>query len=596
MNIGFYFNVSKLSTDKKLFTKFKKATMNISSIDKTIRTILNSSYYKIPRFQRPYSWEREHIEDFWNDSIVESSGDYFIGSMVVYEITEDTYGVVDGQQRLTTITMLLGVLREAFKNIGEENLAKGTQGMIERKDLDDDLNYVLQTESSYPFFHENIQKFDDSDVSEIPVKKEEEHIKKGYDFLISLVNKEMVSIDEKSTISKKEKQEQKVEALKNIRDKILNLKVIYIELGNEDDAYIIFETLNTRGKDLRVSDLVKNHLTKMLPKSNKSVDLSKDKWTDARTIIEGSNADLNMDSFLHHFWLSKYEFTTQKKLFKSLKQIVNKRNAKDFLNDILNETKIYRETLDTTYREWKKEEEELKNSLQALTIFRVKQQIPMLLSVMREYEKGGLKLKRVKDIINAIECFHFIFTAITSQRSSGGISFMYAFHARQLEQANQKEKTKALDDLKKKLRDKLPSRDEFVTNFLELNYSSVFTKEKALIKYILTKYDKNYSKQAQTGTAIHYDQMTIEHIYAEKDSAKNIHINDIGKIGNLLLMEEGLNGNLGNKPFIEKKLIYLQSHIYLDDEVRNAIEWEEDDIIDRTKKIAERLFDTVFKF
>jgi uncharacterized protein with ParB-like and HNH nuclease domain len=570
--------------------------MNISSIDKTIRTVLKSSYYKIPRFQRPYSWEREHIEDFWNDSIRESSGDYFIGSMVVYEITEDTYGVVDGQQRLTTITMLLGVLREAFKNIGEESLAKGTQGMIERKDLDDDLNYVLQTESSYPFFHENVQKFDVSDVSEIPAKKEEEHIKKGYDFLMTLINKEMDSIDDSTIISVKEKQIQKVETLKDIRDKILNLKVIYIELGNEDDAYIIFETLNTRGKDLRVSDLVKNHLTKMLPKSNKSVDLSKDKWTDARTIIEGSNADLNMDSFLHHFWLSKYEFTTQKKLFKSLKQIVNKKNAKDFLNDILNETKIYRETLDSTYREWKKEEEELKNSLQALSIFRVKQQIPMLLSIMREYDRGGLKLKRVKDIINAIECFHFIFTAVTSQRSSGGISFMYAFHARQLDQADQNGKTQALDDLKKKLRDKLPSKDEFIANFLDLNYSSVFTKEKALIKYILTKYDKYYSKQAQTGTAIHYDQMTIEHIYAEKDTSKNIDISDIGKIGNLLLMDEGLNGNLGNKPFDVKKPIYLKSNIYLDDEIKDATDWEQSNIIDRTEKIADRLFDAVFKF
>src|SRR5690554_3428455 len=124
--------------------------MNISSIDKTIRNILKSSYYKIPRFQRPYSWEREHIEDFWNDSVRESTGDYFIGSMVVYEITEDTFGVVDGQQRLTTITMLLGVIREFFKDIGEESLARGTQGMIERADLNDDLNFILQTETSYP--------------------------------------------------------------------------------------------------------------------------------------------------------------------------------------------------------------------------------------------------------------------------------------------------------------------------------------------------------------------------------------------------------------------------------------------------------------
>jgi uncharacterized protein with ParB-like and HNH nuclease domain len=318
------------------------------------------------------SWEREHIEDFWNDSIRESSGDYFIGSMVVYEITADTYGVVDGQQRLTTITMLLGVIREAFKNIGEESLAKGTQGMIERKDLDDELNYILQTESSYPYFHENVQKYDDSDVEDTPAKKEEEFIKKGFDTLKKLINQELKSIDESTTLTDEEKQNQKTSRLKEIRDKILDLKVIYIELGNEDDAYIIFETLNTRGKDLRVSDLVKNHLTKMLPKKNKYVDLSKDKWTEARTIIEGSEADLNMDSFLHHYWLSKYEYTTQKKLFKSLKQTVKKSNAKGFLDQILNEAKVYRESLDTSYRNWAKEEAELRNSLNALRIFNVK--------------------------------------------------------------------------------------------------------------------------------------------------------------------------------------------------------------------------------
>ncbi|WP_289022011.1 DUF262 domain-containing HNH endonuclease family protein [uncultured Salegentibacter sp.] len=570
--------------------------MNISSIDKTIRSVLKSSYYKIPRFQRPYSWEREHIEDFWNDSIKDSQGDYFIGSMVVYEVSPDVYGVVDGQQRLTTITMLLGVLREAFKSIQEENLAKGTQGMIERKDLDDELNYVLQTESSYPYLHENVQKYEDSEISDKPVKREEENIKKGFELLKTLVFKEIDSINEMTSLNQSEKQVQKTDRLKEIRDHILDLKVIYIELGNEDDAYVIFETLNTRGKDLRVSDLVKNHLTKMLPKKNKSVDLSKDKWTEARTIIEGSNVDLNMDSFLHHLWLSKYEFTTQKKLFKSLKQTVRKNNAKSFLNDVLNEAKIYRETLDSTYRDWKKEEEPLKNSLQALSIFRVKQQIPMLLAVMREYEKGALKFKRVLDIIRAIESFHFIFTAVTSQRSSGGISFMYAYHARSLDQAVQKDKTKTLDELKAKLRDKLPSKEEFKANFLELNYSSVYTKEKALIKYILVKYDQYFAKKNGSGSVLNYDLMTIEHMHAEQDKTKAIDISEIGMIGNLILMEENLNGKLGNRPFKKKKPHYLSSKIQLDEYIKDADDWDAEEIRTRTNYIADKLFDEVFKF
>lgn len=570
--------------------------MNISSIDKDIRTVLKSNYYKIPRFQRPYSWEREHIEDFWNDSIVNSDTDYFIGSMVVYKINEDTFGVVDGQQRLTTITMLLGAIREAFKIIGEKSLAKGAQGMIERKDLDDEMRYIIQTETSYPYFHESVQKYGKPDVDDSDLKKEEENIKKGFFIIKGLILGELDAIEKRTTIKAEKKQELKKKRLKEIRNQLLGLKVIYIDLDNEDDAYIIFETLNTRGKDLRVSDLVKNHLTKLLPKNNKGVDISKDKWTQSRDLIEGSSADLNMDSFLHHFWLSKYEFTTQKKLFKLLKKVVKKNNSKDFLDDIFNESKIYRGVLDKSYRTWTKHEEGIKNSLRGLILFRVKQQIPMLLSVMREYDAGNLKLKRVKDILKAIEYFHFIFTAITSQRSSGGISLMYAYHARQLEQSDLIDKANALDELKIKLRDKLPSKDEFLANFIELEYSSTYTKEKGLIKYILTKYDSYYSQKQKSGVTKNYDLMTIEHIHAEKPSHNSDANNFVGIVGNLILMDESLNGKLGNKPFKQKYPVYKDSDIFLDEKIIGKTTWGASEITKRTEFIGEKLYTEVFSF
>jgi uncharacterized protein with ParB-like and HNH nuclease domain len=374
--------------------------------------------------------------------------------------------------------MLLSAIRESFKTIGEESLARGTQGMIERKDLNDQLIYILKTESSYPYFHENILKYDDSEFNHDELKDEEKNLEKGYELITEKIRDELKSIQLSTTITDEEKQLRKKEKLINIRDKILNLKVIYIELDNEDDAYIIFETLNTRGKDLQVSDLVKNHLTKLLPKKNKDVDISKDKWILARGLIEGSTADLSMDSFLHHFWLSKYEYTTQKKLFKLIKKQVKKTDASQFLDDISTESKIYRGFLEKGYRKWTIEELQLQNSFEAINLFRVKQPIPMLLSVMREYDRGILKLKRVKDIIKAIENFHFIFTAVTSQRSSGGISFMYAYHARELLNSKDDEKYKTLDDLKQKLKDKLPSVEEFRTNFYEVLYTSTFTKQK----------------------------------------------------------------------------------------------------------------------
>lgn len=68
--------------------------MKIESTDEDLRTMLSSAYYKIPRFQRPYSWDRENIQEFWEDVIQDNSQDYFIGSMVVYFIRTASKGTV----------------------------------------------------------------------------------------------------------------------------------------------------------------------------------------------------------------------------------------------------------------------------------------------------------------------------------------------------------------------------------------------------------------------------------------------------------------------------------------------------------------------
>ena len=83
--------------------------MKITCLDKSIAKLLTESFYRIPRFQRPYSWDRTNVEDFWKDAVVENEGQYFIGNFVVYD-DKTAMGIVDGQQRLTTITLLLCAL------------------------------------------------------------------------------------------------------------------------------------------------------------------------------------------------------------------------------------------------------------------------------------------------------------------------------------------------------------------------------------------------------------------------------------------------------------------------------------------------------
>lgn len=568
--------------------------MKIDSKDKEIRKVLETGYYYVPRFQRPYSWEKDHINDFWNDSLVDNETDYFIGSIVVYKINDETYGIVDGQQRLTTITMILCAIRDAYINEGYQDLALGIHTQIERMDLRYKKQFVLQTETSYPYFQEHIQKFENPEI-ETEIGPEEANLKTGFELISFNVNQIVEVVKRDKQLDPTKQKQEVLKRLDELRDKVLKLKVIYIELDNEDDAYIIFETLNTRGKDLAVSDLVKNHLAKLLKSDNEKVDLPKDKWNKIRETIENSDSDLTIDNFLLHEWLSKYEYTSSKKLFKRLKSQVRKSNAKAFLNDLLQDSEIYKIIFNPDTHEWEKEESDLKLSLKALNIFKVTQQTPIVLSILREYFNKRIKLKTAREALRSIEHFHYIFTAITSQRSSGGISSMYSLSARNLFDAtDSNQKVKALSELKGKMRERIPSFDEFKANFKALFFVNLYPRDKKVMHYTLSKIDREFNK---SGASINYELMSIEHIIPQTTRDKLFsNVMTVGQIGNLILASEDLNQRLGTKDFLSKKDILISSPtIYVDDVLKGAVRWDKESVLERTNLLASISYNQIFK-
>ena len=564
--------------------------MKITCVDKQVGQLLKESFYKIPRFQRPYSWDHVNVEEFWTDAVVENEGDYFIGNFVLYD-DKASLGVVDGQQRLTTITLLLCALRNALKEQGHKSLAAGLHNLIERPDINSEMFYVLQTETSYPYLQEHIQKFSGKPTVADKVGPEEALLKDAFDYFRAELNTIIKSIGGETHLSEKKKKERIQSELLKIRDRVLGLKLIFTGLENDDDAYTIFETLNTRGKDLTLSDLVKSHLSRLLKPSNKGVDIAKDKWKSIHEVFEESQADLSVSTFIHHYWLSRYEYITEKKLYKALRKQIKKDKASAFLDDLVLESKLYRAIHEPTYRQWKKEEYDVRDSLAAMQLFRIKQQLPMVLSVMRHYEDGALTLKNVRTMLRAIENFHFAFTAVASQRSSGGISFMYALHARSLYSAKPNAKNSVLSDLLKKLATKRPLFPEFAARFQELRYSSVITKQKALVKYILVKiYEAN-----SPGLAIDPGKMTLEHLSPENPSAVTLSNEEVASIGNLILVTQEINNKLANKSFDEKKKILLSCKVWVDDVILKAKVWDLAQIQKRAELLAKISYDSVWK-
>ncbi|MFY0527665.1 DUF262 domain-containing protein [Archangium gephyra] len=393
---------------------------------------------------------------------------------------------------------------------------------------------------------------------------------------------------------KSDKTPKTASVLKGIRDKILGLKLITIDLDNEDDAYIIFETLNTRGKDLQVSHLVKNHFSRLLKANNKSIDIVKHSWEQLHETFETSQVDLDVDSFLHHFWLSREDYVTEKRLFTLMKKSITKDNAKSNLDDMLSDAKLYRTIGEPGYRKWRNDETHLKSTLEALSIFRVRQPFPLVLSILRAYQKRQISKKNAEAVLWAIECFHFTFTAIASKSSSGGLSMMYASLAQKIFKAStESEWQKVLREARDKLKSRLPKRDDFIVEFKKLRYSDEFTKQKRLVKYVLARIDRHLSK---SGVAVDYDKMTIEHVAPQNPSSPGAIPEDhVGMLGNLLLCDEKLQDKLKNKPFPDKKAVLTASGVAAKEIIVSKSVWDAAAVEERTQKLAELAYDQIWK-
>ncbi len=565
--------------------------MKITCIAKDIKKVLETDYFHIPRFQRPYSWEKEHIEQFWTDTTQTYNKEYFIGSFVLFIKDGDLYGIVDGQQRITTITLIFCALRDFYISYELEDQAKGVHNLVEKVDLDNKKNFILQTETSYPYFQEHIQKYGDPEISPNP-GNEELNLKKAFELIKNYISKEVSLIEKNKQVPEDKKRDAIEKKLNLIRNCMLNLNVIDIKLDNEEDAHTVFETLNTRGKDLNVSDLIKTYLAKNIKIENEKVDLHKDKWSSIVQYI--SRCSIDFDTFFLHHWLSKYEHTTKKKLFKRVQDRIKGTLVKEYLDDLVSDSETYSIILDPELCKWTKNELCIKKSLNSLSLFKVVLQTPMTLSILRNYFSKHVNYKFVRELLSSIENFHYIFNAVTSQRSSGSLSTMYASFAKKITNANDNNEIGiVVKELKDALISKLPTYEEFLANFSKLKYIDNYRKDKKIIQYTMESYNSHYDK---SGVPINYDLMTIEHIYPQNPDDPIGDINEfVGTVGNLIFVDEHTNNKLGNKKFSEKKKILEKSNIFCDEYLLSSSEWTSKEIEKRTEDIAKKIYNEVFK-
>lgn len=563
--------------------------MQLNAYVRTVKDILTlERKYVIPRFQREYAWELDELSQFKEDifnNIKENEDktlkttDYFIGSLVLIgddQKNEKEFLVVDGQQRLTTITIIFSVLNHIFIALKEENLAQSCYKHVEGKDENEKEFFKLLNESSGNYFKEYIQNKEEVSQKR-PKTPEEKKLQKAYDYFREEFSKEKLKNywGEIDTI----------EILKSIRNQILDFKTIYLTVDSLEDAYIIFETLNAKGKDLEMIDLVKNKIFQELTKDH-PVDKAKMQWEEIKKTLGTREKNELFSQFFRHYWISKYNHVTKKELYKSFVKNIKKGEYSDFLNDLKDEAINYSKISNPEVKDWRRQEEKIiYNSLNGLKVFKVQQTRILLLALLKIKKEKKINLKEFILLIKMIEKFHFLYNGICSLNPSG-IENKYSTIARKLRGSTSTNEIKEnIEDLKKYYIGKKPTFEQFLSNFQKLDY----TKHKNLIVYIFRKMEE---------TLLGTDELKVNNITLEHISPQSKKYENMNSIGNLLPLSGKINNKAGILEFKMKKLEFENSQLKIVKEFlekyKDQSEWEENEIIQRTEELAKKAYEEIW--
>ena len=575
--------------------------MNFQAEPVTINALLSvSKQYFIPRYQREFSWTKENIDELWSDlinSIIKTESgyeceEYFIGTLVLAG-PDDSFEIeiVDGQQRLTVITMLISALCRALNSIGVVRAAQSTfETYIKGSDRRGNEFAKLDKRSSTNYFQLLVQDLEPHRCS--PQSEEDTLVKNAFEQIAKLVGKP--SLKKLFGLTGKVSNEKYIEILNLLLDLIVDhLKVIRVNVLNSDDAYTIFEILNARGINLSPVDLIKNKVLQEWG-TTYPIDFAKDRWNGIVSTLSSREISVGLEEYTIHHWTTKFAYTSKRNLYKAFKKQWDGGNliAEDYLQELHDDCLSYIKIVSPLSTDWPQaDQRDIFNSLSALRVFNVSIMRSFLLSLFKARKRGILKQAKFIDTLKKIENFHFMFNSICSLRPSG-IEGTYAKSARKLSNTvDSREARETIDELLTTLSQKKPTQENFIDKFSKLQFVNGNTSHKKLIQYIFIKFERSL----RNSNEFEPSDLSIEHILSQ--STSNIDKEIIGSIGNLLPLGQSLNGQANVTDFSIKKQIYQNSDYRIVEEFlasETQDNWTPENIITRTNTLALRAYTDVW--
>jgi uncharacterized protein with ParB-like and HNH nuclease domain len=540
--------------------------------NKTYRQLMgNGLRYEIPKFQRDYTWETEQWDDLWQDIralITNEDSEHYMGYLVLQTSNNKEFKIIDGQQRLTTMSLLILATLRCLKELVDagtdpennlkrkDNLLNSYIGYIDPVTLISN-NKLKLNRNSNDYYKQHLVL-----LKELPLRNtntSEKHMRECFNWYYDRVKKEFKTGESLAGF------------VDNIVDKLF---FTIIEVTDQLNAFNVFETLNARGVQLSSSDLLKNYLFSVVDETKpyiSEIEELENIWSK----IVGKLGEQKFEDYLRYYWNSVHKSVGKKNLFKTIKtSLKTKEQVFELVRNLNDTADIYLAIQNPEDELWK-DKSEIRKSLRELKLFQIRQTNSLFLAALRNLDFDNFqKLAKICSVIS------FRYNII------GGLN------------------PNAQEDVYNGAALKIASTKSFTaTDFQniyvsDLNFENGFsTKEfkntsrnHKIIKYILSKIEVY---QFRNEIDPESDLFTVEHILPENadETWGEFTFEEINRsvyrLGNFTLLEKKWNREADQKPYTEKVIFFQQSNSEITKSIPDHFNiWTEDKLAARQRELA----------
>lgn len=539
--------------------------------------ISNGKLYRVPPFQRDYSWMEENWEDLWLDILTlhtNSDASHYMGALVLQSsgTSEKEFTIIDGQQRLATLSIIAIAVIEKIRLLVEQEKEpeanRERQEILKRTYLSDRDPRSLRY-SSKLLLNENNNDFYQSNLINLRRPLNSRSLSKSNQLLWQAFEYFSMQLENLSEII------QDGEKLATFLTDTVAQRLLFIQINVQDElnAYTVFETLNARGIELSSTDLLKNYLFSLFQGPDDLQEAQR-QW---RRIINTVQME-KFPEFLRYYLSLKQSRVRRERLFKVVRESVkNAQQAFDLLDQLENYSGLFI-ALGNSNDEFWRDTPDNRIYVRELELFRVKQAYPTLFAGYQKFSEENFTR-----LLKLVAVLSFRYT-IVSSLNPNDLETLYNKVAIAIAGGDITNPRQVFDTL----RPVYVQDEKFQQDFSLLSISTRGQKRK-LVRYILRKLEADASSRKDDE-----DSFSIEHILPEVptdewlQSFTNIQVEEmVYRLGNLTPLESSFNRDIGQQNYQVKRDKYQQSVYTLTQRI-TAEEWTPDTLAARQRYLAQR--------